>query len=192
MSRLHAVRIIAASNWRKNNGSVYLTARCGVLAILAAGSARANPRDCRVMSPRRHLARNLLSRLFLGAPLVANGFGSRLNDRSVERREQLRRRLLPIAVLWCAIWAPSASAQITACASEAAPSEQLGELFRTVQLKNIFADSKTFADLNYGEPANTILADYQARKDEPGFDLAAFLGRHFSMPTEGPTVNSAA
>jgi hypothetical protein len=29
--------------------------------------------------------------------------------------------------------------------------EQLGELFRTVQLKGIFPDSKTFADLHFDE-----------------------------------------
>jgi len=43
------------------------------------------------------------------------------------------------------------------------PSEQLGELFRNVQLKSIFPDSKTFADLRFDESPNAILADYQAR-----------------------------
>jgi hypothetical protein len=51
-----------------------------------------------------------------------------------------------IAVLCCAIHAHSAGAQIASCASEVPPSEQLGELFRNVQLKRIFPDSKTFAD----------------------------------------------
>jgi hypothetical protein len=36
-----------------------------------------------------------------------------------------------------------------------------------------------------------ILADYEARKVEPGFDLGAFVHRHFSLPAEGPTVQPA-
>ena len=57
--------------------------------------------------------------------------------------------LIPmIAVLCCAINARSAGAQIATCASEVPPSEQLGELFRNVELKGIFPESKTFADLH--------------------------------------------
>jgi hypothetical protein len=45
------------------------------------------------------------------------------------------RLITMIAILCCAINAHSAGAQIQTCASEAPPSEQLGELFRNVQLK---------------------------------------------------------
>lgn len=62
-----------------------------------------------------------------------------------------------------AINAHSGGAQIATCASEVPPSEQLGELFRNVQLKSIFPDSKTFADLHFDVSPNAILADYQAR-----------------------------
>ena len=96
-----------------------------------------------------------------------------------------------IAVVCCAINAHSAGAQIATCASEVPPSEQLGELFRNVQLKGIFTDSKTFADLHFDESPNAILADYEARKVESGFDLGAFIHQHFSLPTEGPTVHPA-
>jgi hypothetical protein len=41
------------------------------------------------------------------------------------------------------------------------------------------------------EAPKAILAEYQARKDEAGFDLSAFVNRHFSMPTEGPNVRPA-
>src|SRR6516164_5301703 len=95
--------------------------------------------------------------------------------------ERARARLIPmIAVLCCAINARSAGAQIATCASEVPPSEQLGELFRNVQLKGIFPDSKTFADLHFDETPNTILADYEAHKVESGFDLGAFVRQHFS------------
>jgi alpha,alpha-trehalase len=63
------------------------------------------------------------------------------------------------------------------------------DLFEEVQRKGVFQDSKTFADLVSDEAPSTILADYQARKDDPSFDLGAFVHRHFSMPTEGPTVH---
>ncbi|WP_407179287.1 hypothetical protein [Bradyrhizobium sp. STM 3562] len=96
-----------------------------------------------------------------------------------------------IAVLCCAIHTHSAGAQIASCASEVPPSEQFGDLFRNVQLKRIFPDSKTFADLHFGESSNAILSDYQARKVEAGFDLAAFVHQHFSLPPEGPTVPPA-
>jgi alpha,alpha-trehalase len=67
----------------------------------------------------------------------------------------------------------------------------LGELFRNAQLKGIFPDSKTFADLQFDESPNAILADYEARRVEPGFDLGAFVHQHFSLPPEGPTVHPA-
>ena len=106
--------------------------------------------------------------------------------------ERARSRLITmIAVLCCAINSHSAGAQIATCASEVPPSEQLGELFRNVQLKGIFADSKTFADLHFDESPNAILADYEARKVESGFDLDAFVHQHFSLPAEGPTVHPA-
>jgi alpha,alpha-trehalase len=106
--------------------------------------------------------------------------------------ERARPRLIPmIAVLCCVINARSAGAQIATCASEVPPSEQLGELFRNVQLKGIFPDSKTFADSHFDEPPNTILADYDTRKIEPGFDLGAFIRQHFALPTDGPTVHPA-
>ncbi|MGB8631202.1 MAG: trehalase family glycosidase, partial [Xanthobacteraceae bacterium] len=101
------------------------------------------------------------------------------------------RLITPIVVLCCAINAQSAEAQIATCASEQPPSEQLDELFRNVQLKGIFPDSKTFADLHFDESPNAILADYEARKVETGFDLGAFVHRHFSLPAEGPTVQPA-
>ena len=46
--------------------------------------------------------------------------------------------LLPSFALAQPLPQPKPSAQITTCASEVPPSEQLGELFRDVQLKGIF------------------------------------------------------
>lgn len=84
-----------------------------------------------------------------------------------------------------------AAAQSITCAAEPPPSVQFGELFHDVQMKGIFHDSKTFADLQYNEPADAILADYRAHKNDPGFDLKAFVERYFSLPPERPTVSPA-
>jgi len=115
--------------------------------------------------------------------LATPGRGSR--PRSKGCRACLRALLMPIAVLCSPINTHSAHAQASACASEAAPSEQLGGLFRDVQLSGIFADGKTFADLQYQEAPRTILADYQAHKNDPDFDLKQFVQRHFSIPPKG-------
>jgi alpha,alpha-trehalase len=87
-------------------------------------------------------------------------------------------------VILCLLEASGAGAQSITCALEAPPSVQLGELFRDVQMNGIFPDSKTFADLQYEASADAILADYRAHKDDPGFDLSAFVQRHFSLPAE--------
>lgn len=99
--------------------------------------------------------------------------------------------LVPSLSVAQALPQPKPGAQITTCPSVVVPSQQFGELFRDVQLKNIFPDSKTFADLHFHESPNVILADYEARKVEPGFDLGAFVQQHFSLPKEGPTVHPA-
>ena len=93
-----------------------------------------------------------------------NGYGSLL--------ERARSRLITIIfVLCCTLDAHSAGAQMLTCASEVPPSEPLGELFRNVQLRGIFPDSKTFADLHFDDSPNTILADYPTRSN-PALILA--------------------
>src|SRR6516225_6407292 len=94
-----------------------------------------------------------------------------------------RTTLLGVVIL-CLLDASSAGAQSITCAVEEPPSVQLGELFRDVQMNGIFPDSKTFADLQYDASADAILADYRAHKDDPGFDLRAFVQSHFSPPAE--------
>ena len=96
-----------------------------------------------------------------------------------------------LAVLCPAVAASSAWAQTQLCATAVPPSEQLGEFFERVQLSRIFPDSKTFVDLVYDEEPAKIIADYQAIRDKPGFDLSAFVRRHFWTPAEGPTVHPA-
>ena len=127
------------------------------------------------------------SRLTFLLSFVGRGIWLRWRSRG-QFRAKSRGLLFPVAVLCCAINGEPSWAQLPACALEMPPSEQLGELFRDVQSKKIFHDSKTFADLHYNEAPAAILADYQAHKDEVGFDLSTFVHRHFSVPGEGPTV----
>lgn len=60
------------------------------------------------------------------------------------------------------------------------PAERYAELFVDVQSRRVFADSKTFVDCVPCQAPETILAAYRACKDEPEFDLAAFVHDHFT------------
>ncbi|MDT7855315.1 alpha,alpha-trehalase TreF [Rubrivirga sp. S365] len=70
------------------------------------------------------------------------------------------------------------------------PARDLGPLFHDVQLARLFPDSKTFADARPLQPPTEIAARYQAERGGSqtdgaggaGFDLAAFVERHFEIP----------
>jgi alpha,alpha-trehalase len=59
------------------------------------------------------------------------------------------------------------------------PDEQLGELFRAVQTKQVYDDGKTFVDLIPKKRARQIIKEYRIVKDDPNFDLRDFVSRHF-------------
>lgn len=72
------------------------------------------------------------------------------------------------------------------------PSIEYRALYRDVELQRIFPDSKTFPDLAPDAPPSVIVSEYAASKDQPGFDLAGFVARHFTGPTPpGPSVSPA-
>jgi alpha,alpha-trehalase len=56
------------------------------------------------------------------------------------------------------------------------------DLFKEVQLKAIFPDSKTFADCVAKRPLNDILSDYQGEKSGDAFDLKSFVQQNFALP----------
>ncbi len=64
----------------------------------------------------------------------------------------------------------------------APPSITFGDLYRAVEMAGLFADQKTFADATPKEPPADIVADYEREKGLPGFDLRAFVDRHFAPP----------
>ena len=57
-----------------------------------------------------------------------------------------------------------------------------GPLFEAVQLAGVFPDSKTFVDSTPKRSPESILQLYESLKDEPGFDLKAFVHEHFELP----------
>lgn len=63
--------------------------------------------------------------------------------------------------------------------TSAAPDELLGELFQDVQLRRIHADGKTFVDLVPKTRLSKILKLYEAERQNPHFDLRAFVEKHF-------------
>lgn len=65
------------------------------------------------------------------------------------------------------------------------PADRYHELFIEVQMRRVFADSKTFADaVPRGDP-RALLDAYRQQCHRPGFDLAAFVQAHFDVDGAG-------
>lgn len=62
------------------------------------------------------------------------------------------------------------------------PDQLLGQLFRDVQLGQVFPDQKTFVDCVPNDDPARIVAAYEQTRHEPGFDLSAFVHYHFTVP----------
>ena len=66
--------------------------------------------------------------------------------------------------------------------SHTSPDELYGPLFKEVQSKRVFKDSKTFADaVPLLDPAG-IMEAYMHQKERDGFDLKSFVTSHFDLP----------
>ena len=92
------------------------------------------------------------------------------------------------AAAGCRAAPPAPAAPQPAAAAHYDPVRDLGPLFAAVQLSGIFADSKTFVDADPLGAPSALLADYQRERDHAGFDLRAFVGRHFALPDTTATV----
>jgi alpha,alpha-trehalase len=72
------------------------------------------------------------------------------------------------------------------------PLVEYGPLYRDVQLRGIFPDSKTFPDLIPHATPQDVVRNYAAARQAPDFDLARFVSTYFSGPVPpGPAVNPA-
>lgn len=58
------------------------------------------------------------------------------------------------------------------------------QLFRDVQLKAIFPDSKTFVDATPNRPLKDVQQQYLNEKERRGFNLEMFVKEHFEMPRD--------
>ncbi|MFD2245982.1 alpha,alpha-trehalase TreF [Pontibacter ruber] len=81
-------------------------------------------------------------------------------------------------LLFCLLWANHP------LLAQHHPEEDLGELFTEVQLQAVFPDSKTFPDCVPLASPEQILQAYRQQKNQPGFDLKAFVLQHFQLPPE--------
>lgn len=63
--------------------------------------------------------------------------------------------------------------------SKSSPDELLGELFQDVQMHRIYPDGMTFVDLVPQEKLRSIVRAYEKQRQNPDFDLARFVQRHF-------------
>jgi alpha,alpha-trehalase len=98
------------------------------------------------------------------------------------------RPALLAALLFTSVLGGYASAQV----ETTPPSVLYGQLYEDVELQSVFSDSKTFPDLIPNKPPPNIVAEYEASKGQPGFDLSGFVAQHFTGPTPaGPTVEAA-
>ena len=61
------------------------------------------------------------------------------------------------------------------------PSQLYGQLFEDVQMQRVFPDGKTFVDAIAKEGPAIIVERYNEQRRQPGFDLAAFVTRNFSV-----------
>ncbi len=82
------------------------------------------------------------------------------------------------------VFAPSVPARAFSTDWPQPPSVEFGELYRAVEMAGLFADQKTFADAAPRAPPTEVMADYDRAKALPGFDLKAFVDRHFSLPPQ--------
>ncbi|WP_420460110.1 alpha,alpha-trehalase TreF [Neolewinella sp.] len=63
-----------------------------------------------------------------------------------------------------------------------APDELFGELFREVQMQQLYPDGKTFVDMIPQQSARAIMEAYRAERSAQGFDLKNFVETHFDPP----------
>jgi alpha,alpha-trehalase len=72
---------------------------------------------------------------------------------------------------------------VAACAAGQAetPSQLYGQLFEDVQMQRVFPDSKTFVDAVANDAPARIVQRYQEERQQPGFDLAAFVASNFAV-----------
>ncbi|MVN92238.1 alpha,alpha-trehalase TreA [Mucilaginibacter aquatilis] len=71
-----------------------------------------------------------------------------------------------------------------AFAQHQTPAQLYPQLFDAVQMQQVYSDGKTFVDAQPTRPVVAILKDYRQQKNQPGFNLNAFVKANFKAPVE--------
>ena len=93
------------------------------------------------------------------------------------------RTAAPAVAFVLLLLSPTGRADSFSTAWPAPPSVAFGELYRAVEMAGLFTDQKTFADATPKEPPPDIVATYERENGLQGFDLRAFVDRHFAPPS---------
>jgi alpha,alpha-trehalase len=96
-------------------------------------------------------------------------------------------RVAGLSVLSAAALANASVAQDALAAVPPSPSVLFQDLYPRVQNEHVFPDSKTFADATPKQAPSAILSDYRSRPPRTKAVLAAFVRKHFVVPSEGST-----
>lgn len=93
------------------------------------------------------------------------------------------RRLYPSSFVLALLLATAACSPLPRGDAPPLPPQQAyPALFEAVQQAELFADQKQFVDMLPRQAPARIEADYLARRDQPGFALAAFVATRFDPP----------
>jgi alpha,alpha-trehalase len=77
---------------------------------------------------------------------------------------------------------------ISAQAQQLSPRQLYPGLFEAVQLGRVYADNKTFVDAQPKERPEVIMQAYEQQKNQPNFQLQAFVNAYFLPPTAATTL----
>lgn len=97
--------------------------------------------------------------------------------------QAMRRRRLGLLVACALLLLHAASAPGRESATLRTPAELYPGLFERVQLERVYEDGKTFVDALPLTSPEQVLAEYEGARDDPGFDLRAFVTSHFRVPS---------
>jgi alpha,alpha-trehalase len=90
-------------------------------------------------------------------------------------------KLKPLSRAWLLLLLCGIAGAATAPAPQP-PSVIYGALFDAVQRGQLFPDSKSFADATPKDSPEAIMAAWRQENRAAGFDLRAFVARHFTVP----------
>jgi alpha,alpha-trehalase len=80
---------------------------------------------------------------------------------------------------------------VAASPAPQSPAQMFGSLYKAVQMRGLFPDSKTFADATPRRPAKAILADYAKCRCDAEPALRRFVEANFTIPTTPAAPRSA-